>query len=142
MWNGRKGTKTTSNWAVMPTESPPTAPERPQTRATSKVATTTRKRGMNKMEAQYAQRLDLEKHAGEILWWGYEAIRLRLANGAWFKPDFAVEGRFGLEFHETKGHMREAAHVRIKVAASLYPMFRFSIIRLERGEWTRMRVPG
>ncbi len=54
----------------------PTAPERPQASPADRVATHASPRGMNKLEAQYAQRLDLEKHGGEILWWGYEAIRL------------------------------------------------------------------
>lgn len=85
---------------------------------------------MNGLESRYAQHLELRLRAGEIASWRYEAIRLKLGEGAWFCPDFQVQKPDGtLEFHETKGHMREAANVRLKVAAHLYPEFRFLLVR-------------
>lgn len=94
-------------------------------------------RGMNKTEAAYAQHLEARRLAGEVLWWRFEPMRLRLANGAWFKPDFGVKliDR-SLEFHETKGFWREAARVRIKVAAELFP-FRFIAVKRKGGGWER-----
>lgn len=80
---------------------------------------------MNKLEARYAQQLEARKIAGEILWYKYEAVKLRLADNTFYTPDFAVMLANGeLEMHETKGFMRDDAAVKIKVAAALYP-FRF-----------------
>lgn len=94
-------------------------------------------RKMNKLESSYSAHLQALQATGEVLWYRFEPMRLRLANGAWFKPDFAVKLRDGsLEFHETKGHWREAARVRIKVAAELFP-FRFVAVRKINGVWQR-----
>ena len=92
---------------------------------------------MNKLEAAYAEWLELQRRAGAIEWWAFEWIRLRLADGAWFKPDFAVMKDGKLSLHETKGHWREAARVRIRVAADRYP-FRFVAVTKDKltGEWT------
>lgn len=96
--------------------------------------------GMNKLEAEYAQHLELLKHAGEILWWRYEAIRLRLADGSWFRPDFFVLTKdCHLEVRETKGFMREAANVRLKVAAGIFP-FRFVLVRRIKNGWEETEV--
>lgn len=67
--------------------------------------------------------------------WQYEALRLKLADGAWFMPDFVViwsDDR--IECHECKGFMREAARLRLLVAAERYPWLRFRVVR--RGEST------
>lgn len=94
-------------------------------------------RGMNKTEAAYERHLYALVEAGEVLWYRFEPMRLRLANGAYYKPDFGVKLRDGsLEFHETKGHWREAARVRIKVAAELFP-FRFIAVTRNGGGWAR-----
>lgn len=91
----------------------------------------------NKTEDAYAQHLELLKHAGEVLWFQYEAIKLRLADGAYYKPDYAVLMRDCLlELHEVKGFWREAARVRIKVAASIYP-FKFVAVKKVKGGWER-----
>lgn len=90
---------------------------------------------MNKLELAYSQRLENLKATGHILWWRYEAIRLRLADGAFFGPDFFVMDKDGnLEVHETKGYMQEAANVRLKVAAEVFP-FKFLLVKLIRGQW-------
>ena len=95
---------------------------------------------MNKLEGSYAQRLELERVAGIWQWWAFEPLKLRLAAGAWYTPDFAMLDPGGhLVIHETKGHWREAAMVRIKVAAELYPFFRFIAVTKQRkrdgGAW-------
>lgn len=85
--------------------------------------------GMNRMESEYALMLEARKQNGEILWYAFEGIKVRLADQTYYTPDFVVMANdFTLECHETKGFMREAAFVRIKVAAELYP-FRFVLIR-------------
>lgn len=88
---------------------------------------------MNKTEARYAEDLELGRRNGAYLWWAFEPITLRLAKGARFTPDFAVLTSAGaLEFHETKGgFIREAAMVRLKVAASHYP-FVFRLVQFTR----------
>jgi hypothetical protein len=106
---------------------------------------TQRHRGkMNRLESAYAQHIELERLAGVWQWWVYEGIKLRLASGAYYTPDFALIDAGGhLVIHETKGHWREAAKVRIKVAAELYPFFRFVAVTRQRkkqgGNWLHIQ---
>lgn len=89
----------------------------------------------SKLESEYATLLELLKKAGEILWYEYEAVKLRLGDGAYYTPDFLVMlPDKTLECHEVKGHWREAARVRIKVAAGSKP-FRFKAITKVKGQW-------
>jgi hypothetical protein len=84
----------------------------------------------NALERAYAQHLELRWRAGDLAGWRYEPIKLRLADGAFYTPDFLVVQNSGeMELHETKGFMREAARVRLKVAVELYPWFQFVIVR-------------
>ena len=108
---------------------------KPSLKAPQKPVLSPQRSKMNKTETRYAQYLELQKRGGAILWYKFEGIRLKLANGAWFKPDFAVLHCNGtLEFREIKGYWREAARVRIKVAADLYP-FKFVAIKDDGGMW-------
>lgn len=80
---------------------------------------------MNKLEAAYAAHLEQQKAAGMILWFKFEAIKLRLADNTFYTADFFVLTRSAiLEVHEVKGRWEDDARVKIKVAAELYP-FRF-----------------
>lgn len=92
---------------------------------------------MNKTEARYAQYLEARRAAGEVVWYAYEAFKLRLAERTFYTPDFAVllaSGR--LECHEVKGgHWEDDARVKIKVAARLFP-FRFHAFQWRKGEWS------
>lgn len=84
---------------------------------------------MNKLETAYAQHLELLKRAGEVLYYKFEGIKLRLADNTFLTVDFAVMASDGvLEMHECKGFMMDDSAVKIKVAAGMYP-FRFKIIR-------------
>lgn len=84
---------------------------------------------MNKLEARYATQLEARKRAGEIVWWAYEAITLKLAPHTRYTPDFAVITSDGaVEFHECKGFWRDDARVKIKVAAALFPWADFIAI--------------
>ena len=90
----------------------------------------------SKWESEYAKHLDLLCRSNpDILDWKYEAIKLRLADGCWYTPDFVVVTLQGVEFHEVKGYYREAARVRFRVAADTFPYFKFKIIRLKNGQW-------
>ncbi len=81
---------------------------------------------MNKMEQKHANYLDWKKQEGEILFWTFESVKLRLADRTWYTPDFAVVMRDGsLEFHETKGHWEDDARAKWKIAGELFPFFIF-----------------
>jgi hypothetical protein len=78
---------------------------------------------MNSLEIAYSKHLDMLKASGEIVWFKFEGIKFRLANNTFYTPDFNVMRSDGsLEIHETKGFWRDDARVKIKVAASMYPM--------------------
>ncbi len=90
--------------------------------------------GMNRTEARYADHLDSDPN---VVWWMFEPLSLRLAEGTFYRPDFAVlfaDGR--LEFHEVKGFWRDDARVKIKVAASLFPV-PFIAVQWMDSEWVR-----
>jgi hypothetical protein len=92
-------------------------------------------RGMNRTEHAYSNHLALRKAAGEILEFGYERIKLRLADKTFYTPDFDVVLADGtLEMHEVKGFWEEDARVKIKVAAAIYP-FRFVGVQKAAEGW-------
>ena len=80
---------------------------------------------MNKTETAYARHLELRKQAGEIVWYRFEGIKLRLADSCFITVDFAVMYASGqLEMHDVKGSKRifsDDARVKMKVAADAYP---------------------
>lgn len=87
----------------------------------------------SQLEADYAQHLATLKLAGEIDDFMYHPFRARIAGGAYYTPDFMVIFKgspswYALELHEVKGFWREAAAVRVKVAADKFPWFRFKIV--------------
>lgn len=78
---------------------------------------------MNKTEQAYAATLAARQHAGEVSWYKFEGIKLRLADNTFYSPDFAVMLADGaLEMHEVKGYWLDDARAKIKIAADLYPM--------------------
>jgi hypothetical protein len=84
---------------------------------------------MNKTEAAYAQTLEQRRTAGEVAWFKFEGVKLRLADNTFYTPDFFVMLADGaLEAHEVKGHWADDARAKIKIAADLYPL-RFIAIR-------------
>jgi hypothetical protein len=92
---------------------------------------------MNSLESRYADHLHKEQLAGAILWYDFDAIKLRLAEKTFYTPDFFILNRDSeLEVHEVKGHWEDDARVKIKVAAQKFP-FKFVAITLERGQWIK-----
>lgn len=84
---------------------------------------------MNKTESEYCQLLELRKRAGEVEWYRFEGVKLRLADNTFYTPDFAVMLSTGeMEMHEVKGFWTDDARVKIKVAAEQYP-FRFIAVK-------------
>lgn len=90
---------------------------------------------MNKTEQAYSLHLEAQRQAGDVLWWAFECLKLRLADATFYSPDFAVLLSDGtLEAHEVKGHWQDDARVKIKVAASLFPI-RFRAFQKQGGAW-------
>jgi L-asparaginase II len=84
---------------------------------------------MNKTEAAYDKALADRKHAGEIAWYRFEGVKLRLADNTFYTPDFAVMLADGaMECHEVKGFWQDDARAKIKIAADQYP-FRFVAVK-------------
>lgn len=94
------------------------------------------KGSMNKTETAYAAHLDARRSLGEVLWYRFEGMKLRLADATFYDTDFVVMVASGqLEVHEVKGFMTDDANVKLKVAASQYP-FVFRLVRKGKGgDW-------
>ena len=85
----------------------------------------------NRTEAAYGEHLEALKMAGDVLWYRFEGLKLRLADNTFYTPDYAVMKSDGLiECHEVKGFWEDAARIKIKVAAEMYP-FRFLAIKVK-----------
>ena len=103
----------------------------------------------SKAEATYAEKLEVQKRAGEIVDWGYEAMTFvigRTETGrAWrYTPDFMVVKRIlvhesyrsviphveVIEFHEVKGKHRgtERGIAKFRAAQALFPWFKWVLI--------------
>src|SRR5690606_31817248 len=97
----------------------------------------------SKLEAEYAQMLEAPRAAGQIRDWHYEGITIKLADGVRFTVDFNIIGHDGsLSMVETKGFMREAARVRLAVAARMYPMWSWFLVRKVKGAFIVEAVHG
>jgi len=93
----------------------------------------------NKTEAAYEETLRLRQIAGEVAWFKFEGVKLRLADNTFYSPDFAVMLASGhMEMHEVKGFWQDDARAKIKIAADLYP-FRFIAVskqaKRDSGGW-------
>lgn len=90
---------------------------------------------MNKTEAAYAKYLEALREAGEVLWFEFEPMNLKLADKCFYRVDFLVMMKSGhLECHEVKGFWTDDALVKIKTAAAKFP-FRFISVRQKKGKW-------
>ena len=87
---------------------------------------------MNKTEEAYASVLEGLKQAGQITWYKFEALKVKLADRTYYTPDFLVMRADGLlEMHEVKGGIwQDDARVKIKVAAEQFP-FRFVAVKMK-----------
>ena len=93
----------------------------------------------NKTEAAYGEVLRLRQIAGDVAWYRFEGIKLRLADNTFYTPDYAVMLSNGeMELHEVKGFWIDDARVKIKIASEMYP-FRFAAVmarkKKEGGGW-------
>jgi hypothetical protein len=93
----------------------------------------------NRSEIAYEQQvLEPALQSGEIQWYSFDGIKLRLAGNTFLTVDYAVLTKYGyLEMHDVKGHKRiymEDAKVKMKVAAEMYP-FTFKVAFGPSGGW-------
>lgn len=76
---------------------------------------------MNGLEAEFEKLFLLQRPHG------FEEITLRIGPDCRYTPDFWVLCDDDvIEFREVKGHWRDDAKVKIRVAAERFPMFRFA----------------
>lgn len=91
---------------------------------------------MNRTEQAYANELEARRLSGDVASWMYEPAGLRLAANTTYNPDFLVVLQDGTtEWHEVKGFWRDDARVKIKVAATRFPFWRFIAVTKKAGAW-------
>lgn len=96
----------------------------------------------SKWEAEYATYLDYQKATNTIWDWDYEPESLVIGVGAKYTPDFKVWITFGgrVEYREVKGYKREAAMVRLRVAAARFPNDGFVLVTKKDGQWVHTLI--
>lgn len=101
-------------------------------------------RDMNKTERKYSLHLEQERLSGRILRWDFEAIRLRVNDNCWWRPDFLVVDCDGfIELHDTKAfwkskgraHIEDDALVKMQAIAASLPHFVVKAVWLHEGVW-------
>jgi hypothetical protein len=89
---------------------------------------------LNKTEAAFLQRLKL-LHPGD--WIGVQNITLKLADDTRYSCDFFHWCEGQLLAYEVKGFRREDSWVKLKVAARMFPMIQFFLVRrVSGGGWS------
>jgi hypothetical protein len=102
---------------------------------------------MNKTEIAYAQVLEGRKIAGEVLWWKFEGIKLRLADNCFLTVDFAVMREDGMlmmvDVKGGQGVFTDDSKVKIKVASATYPFVFFTAMprpKKDGGGWIEEQI--
>jgi hypothetical protein len=106
---------------------------------------------LNKTESAFAKYLEERRIVGDILWWRFEAIKLKLADGCFYSPDFAViDAAHQLILYEVKGKTRKTradgtkydaafaqddSRVKIKLAADTFPFVMRMVYPATGGGW-------
>ncbi len=108
---------------------------------------TTRSIYRSKLEAQYAQHLDMLVKAGEVKQWWYEPTSFKLSKGKRFRPDFLIQYADGLErrveYVEIKSRFNKNIRdglTHLKWCAQLYPCFTWRIVYWKGGGWDAQYV--
>lgn len=96
----------------------------------------------NRTEEAFDRHLAKLQHAGEILWYRFEGIKLRLADRTHITVDFAVMRRDGLlEMIDVKGAaavVMDDSKAKIKIAAEQFPFvfkLAFPVAKKDGGGW-------
>lgn len=90
---------------------------------------------MNKLEESFLGELLLRGQRKEDIL--IQAIRFRLANGLWYKPDFVVWPCAW----EVKGpHAWRGGYENLKMAAATYPHISWVLVWKEHGRWCEQKI--
>jgi len=90
---------------------------------------------MNKTEAAYSRLLETRLGLGEISWFAFEPINIRLGKNCFYSVDFMVMLKSGeLEAHEIKGFWTDDGLAKFKAAAAKLP-FRFKAVRMVKSNF-------
>ena len=96
---------------------------------------------LNKLEADWLMHIH-DSYAGESV--HSQAIRFKIGNGAWYKPDFCVFFSGKLTCWEIKGPKQgknvDRGLLALKIAAHLWPEVVFLLVWREDGAWKQQRV--
>jgi hypothetical protein len=108
---------------------------------------------MNKTEQKYDTFLWGEKVLGNILWYKFEGITLKLADKLRYTADFAVMRSDGvIELHDVKGRTNvtrksgdrvekpfsmDDSRQKMKMAAEMFPFVIVVVFQSKTGEWVR-----
>ena len=114
----------------------PAQPKKPDTLALGRMKAGVR----NATEAEYEKLLETRRCLGEVLWYRFEGITLRIAKGVSYTPDFVVMLASGeIELHEVKGYWRDDARanarradISTKLIAKPNPVFNVSPVGMLR----------
>ena len=91
---------------------------------------------MNKWEKEYDNFLSILKYKKIVLDYRYEGITFKLAYRTTYTPDFlVVNADKTVTIIEIKGFRRDDAMAKFKIAAQMYPYFRFKMITKKKGDW-------
>lgn len=94
---------------------------------------------MNKTEAAFDRHLAELKLAGEVVWYRFEAITLKLADDCRLTVDFFVMRANGeLQAYDTKGApevVTDDAKVKMRMAATAFPWPFFYAYPKQGGGW-------
>lgn len=97
--------------------------------------------GMNKWERLFAADLAALQREGVVACWYFEAVKLRLARKTFYTPDFLIvyaDGR--LRFVEIKGHLRDDAAVKFKLAREKFAFAEWSMLTIKGGHFVPMNI--
>jgi hypothetical protein len=93
---------------------------------------------MNRLEQEYFEHLREYFPSWFI---AVQAMRFRLGNGIWYKPDFVMFDPNVLTAYEVKGpHAFRGGFENLKVAASLYRHIQWFLVWKDCGEWKVQEV--
>ncbi len=92
---------------------------------------------MNKLEAEWAGMLEARRLAGELLYWSFEPIKVRMATLTFYTPDFLVVRASGeMELHEVKGaFVMDDARLKFKLVAEHFPARLVWAQKIKGGAW-------
>ena len=90
----------------------------------------------NKTESEYGAYLENLKAAGEVLWYKFEPVNIRLAKRTYYRVDYMVlRSDRTIDMVDVKGFWTDDAKAKIKIAAETLPIFRFVAAYKKGGGW-------